>query len=61
MDVEFINLYIAKQKSLIDELQTKYLVLDTRFGILERQYAESVDELEKLKASKKAPKGDSNA
>lgn len=60
MDTEFINTYIAKQKSLIDEMQTKYLILDTRFAILEQQYNACKTELDSLKA-KKSSKGDSGA
>ncbi len=34
MDIEFINVYISKQKALIEDLQTRLLISDTHLHIL---------------------------
>ena len=34
MDIEFVNVYISKQKSLIEDLQTRLLMSDTHLHIL---------------------------
>jgi hypothetical protein len=56
MDAEFINAYIAKQKALIDDFQTRVLLLEVRNGILEQQLAALRDEASKTE-SKKSSKG----
>jgi len=56
MDAEFINAYIAKQKALIDDFQTRVLLLEVRNGILEQQLAALRDEAPKTE-SKKSSKG----
>lgn len=57
MDAEFINAYIARQKALIDELQTKVLLLETKYSIIEQQNLSLRQELEDSKP-KKTPKGE---
>ena len=55
MDAEFINAYIAKQKALIDDFQTRVLLLEVRNSILEQQLAalrEEVSKTEQKKSSK---------
>ena len=56
MDAEFINAYIAKQKALIDDFQTRVLLLEVRNGILEQQLAALRDEAPKTEP-KKSSKG----
>ena len=56
MDAEFINAYIAKQKALIDDLQTRVLLLEVRNSILEQQLAALRDEASKTE-QKKSSKG----
>lgn len=55
MDAEFINVYIAKQKAVIDDFQTKLILQDTKIEMLQQQLTKAQGELEKLK--KKEPKG----
>ncbi len=55
MDADFINLFIAKQKALIDDLQSRLLLSDTKLAILEKKLEEankSVDALNKKVAKK---------
>lgn len=55
MDSDFINLFIAKQKALIDDLQSRLLLSDTKLAILEKKLEEankSVDALNKKVAKK---------
>lgn len=52
MDVEFINAYIAKQKSLIDDFQTKLLILEVKNAMLEQQLASLKTESTNKKSSK---------
>jgi hypothetical protein len=56
MDAEFINAYIAKQKALIDDFQTRVLLLEVRNSILEQQLAALRGETVKTE-SKKSFKG----
>jgi hypothetical protein len=58
MDAEFINAYIAKQKALIDDFQTRVLLLEVRNTILEQQVAALRDEASKVEP-KKSSKGNS--
>lgn len=61
MDAEFINVYIGKQKALIDDLQTRVLLADTKCSILEQQLIDANNKLAKLAESKKSStKGSSN-
>lgn len=55
MDAEFINLFLQKQKTLIDDLQQRLLLSETKLSLVEQKLEESnklVDILNK-KASKK--------
>jgi hypothetical protein len=55
MDAEFINLFLQKQKTLIDDLQQRLLLSETKLSLVEQKLEESnkiVDSLNK-KASKK--------
>ena len=56
MDAEFINAYIAKQKALIDDFQTRVLLLEVRNTILEQQLAALREDASKVE-SKKSSKG----
>lgn len=56
MDAEFINAYIAKQKALIDDFQTRVLLLEVRNTILEQQIAALREEASKTE-HKKSSKG----
>lgn len=59
MDVEFINAFIAKQKALIDDFQSKVLILEVKHSLLEQQYNAVKEELDKEKSkSKKSSKGE---
>jgi hypothetical protein len=46
---EFVNLYIAKQRNLINELQAKYLMLEVQFDISQAKVNQLVEENNKLK------------
>jgi hypothetical protein len=35
MDTEFINLFISKQKALIDDLQSRLLLSETKLSLVE--------------------------
>lgn len=50
MDAEFVNVYIAKQKSWIEELLAKHIILESRLQIAEGVAAEKSREVESLKA-----------
>lgn len=52
MDAEFINLYIAKQKALIDDLQQRLIVAETTSALSEQRVGALNAQLEKLKAEK---------
>ena len=52
MEAEFINIYIAKQKALIDELQQKVIVAETQSTLSEQKLSALTAELQKLKADK---------
>jgi hypothetical protein len=41
MDTEFINLYIAKQKALIDDLQSRLLLSETKLQLVEGKLGEA--------------------
>ena len=68
MDTEFINIYIAKQKALIDDFQSRLIIQEVRHQVLQSRYDELsnervalTNEIEKLKSSqqvKKTPKSD---
>jgi uncharacterized coiled-coil protein SlyX len=46
---EFVNLYIAKQRNLINELQAKLLMLEVQFEISQAKVNQLVEENNKLK------------
>lgn len=48
MDSEFINAYIAKQKALISDLQSKLLIAETTVDILKASNARITEENDKL-------------
>lgn len=48
MDTEFINLFIAKQKALIDDLQSRLLLSETKTALLEKRLEESSKKIEAL-------------
>jgi len=63
MDTEFINIYIAKQKALIDDFQSRLIMQDVRHQILQSRYDELsnervtlLDEIEKLKSQQQIKK-----
>lgn len=49
MDSEFINVYIAKQKTWIEELVAKQIILETRLQIAEQTIVEKNNEIQVLK------------
>ena len=51
MDVEFVNIFISKQKALIDELQNKNLMAESKILLLQKLLESKSAELEELKAS----------
>lgn len=50
MDADFINVFIAKQKSWIEDLLAKHIILESRLQIAEANSAEKAKEIENLKA-----------
>lgn len=60
MDTEFINLYIAKQKALIDDLQSRLLLSETKLQLVEGKLGEAnkiveshrIDQMQKKQARK---------
>lgn len=50
MDNEFINIYISKQKALIDDLQSRLLLSQTHHTLLEQQMAVATKEKQELLA-----------
>jgi hypothetical protein len=49
MDNEFINIFIAKQKALIDELINKTLLQEAQIGLFESNTLKNKQEIETLK------------
>lgn len=47
MDTEFINAYIAKQKAMIDDLQTRLILSDTKLQMVETRYEAALIKLKK--------------
>lgn len=45
MDTEFINIYISKQKALIDELQVKLILSETHQQVLKNSVQNLTDKL----------------
>lgn len=50
MDADFVNVFIAKQKSWIEDLLAKHIILESRLQIAESAAAEKAREVETLKA-----------
>lgn len=48
MEVEFVNVYIAKQKSWIEDLVAKQIILEARLQLAEAKAAKLADDLSKL-------------
>ncbi len=67
MDTEFVNAYIIKQKSWIEDLLAKHIILEVRVQIAEAKAAQLADQLselnnklEKQSSRKKSENSDSN-
>lgn len=56
MDTEFINAYIGRQKALIDDLQGRLLLAETKCSLLETKLNDVTEQLTKAEA-KKSSKG----
>jgi len=50
MDTEFINVFIQKQKSFIEELVAKNLILEAKVTIAEKVIADLTSKLEQSQA-----------
>lgn len=66
MEVEFVNVYIAKQKSWIEDLIAKQIILEARLQLAEAKAAQLADDLSKLntkieKTTKKKSEGSDNS
>lgn len=48
METEFVNVFIQKQKALIDDLISKNLILDARLTIAEKTAGELGSKVQKL-------------
>jgi hypothetical protein len=48
VEVEFVNVYIAKQKSWIEDLVAKQIILEARLQLAEAKAAQLADDLSKL-------------
>lgn len=48
MEVDFVNVYIAKQKSWIEDLVAKQIILEARLQLAEAKAAQLADDLSKL-------------
>ena len=48
MEVDFVNVYIAKQKSWIEDLVAKQIILEARLQLAEAKSAQLADDLSKL-------------
>lgn len=48
MEVEFVNAYIAKQKSFIEDLVAKNIILETRLQLAETKVSQLADELSRI-------------
>ena len=67
MDTEFVNAYIIKQKSWIEDLLAKHIILEVRVQIAEAKAAQLADQvallntkLEKQTSRKKSENSDTN-
>jgi hypothetical protein len=48
LDTEFVNAYIIKQKSWIEDLLAKHIILEVRVQIAEAKAAQLADQLSEL-------------
>ena len=48
MDVEFVNVFIARQKATIDDLQNKLIMCETKNQLLENNVSNLRAELERI-------------
>lgn len=53
MDTEFINLFISKQRALIDDLQSRLLLSETKLALVESKLEQANKTLESFKLDKK--------
>jgi hypothetical protein len=67
LDTEFVNAYIIKQKSWIEDLLAKHIILEVRVQIAEAKAAQLADQvallnnkLEKQTPRKKSENSDTN-
>lgn len=51
MDADLVNVFIAKQKSWIEDLLAKHIILEARLQIAELAAAEKAKEVDNLKAA----------
>lgn len=54
MDTEFVNLFISKQRALIDDLQSRLLLSETKLALVESKLEQANKTLESFKTDKKA-------
>lgn len=57
---ELINLYISKQRALIDDLQTRLLLSETKLNVTEGKLANLIKQYEALANAHKEPVKKSN-
>ncbi len=50
MEAEFVNMYIQKQKDMINDVTARMLMLDARASLLEKQNKQQAEEINSLKA-----------
>lgn len=50
MDTEFINVYLQKQKAVIDDFMTKNLLLDTKVTLSEKVVSDLSAKVQELEA-----------
>lgn len=53
MDHEFLNVYINKQKSLIDEFQSRILLAESKIHLLEDKHNKNMQHIAALEAKLK--------
>jgi len=57
MNVDFVNVYIKKQKALIDDFQSRLLLCETKLTLTENKLTEVTKQLETL-SKRNAKKGE---
>lgn len=48
MDADFVNVFITKQKSWIEELLAKHIMMETKLQVTEQKLGEKIKELESI-------------